>query len=221
MPLARAASIIASALALAPHRLGASTLRCEISTGHCAASPMSSASLTAPRARCPRCACAWRTVRRTLPPSAPAPRSRTGPRKSRARIAGRSKSRPRRRASPAPRAPASCLAPRPSARAARCPSRRGAPCCDRRGWRSSPTTPVCSIVLNAVATSSAEPPQLPATTVVTPMRTKCSARGWSAISSACVCTSMKPGATTRPSASITVCAVAPGERADRGDLARR
>ncbi len=40
--------------------------------------------------------------------------------------------------------------------------------------------PVCSIRVSASPTSSAEPPQLPATMVVTPMRTKFSARGCSA-----------------------------------------
>ncbi len=51
--------------------------------------------------------------------------------------------------------------------------------------------------------SSADDPQLPATIVVTPMRTKFSARGVSARSSACVWTSMKPGATINPAASMT------------------
>ena len=55
---------------------------------------------------------------------------------------------------------------------------------------------------SALPTSSADEPQLPATIVVTPMRTKLAAAGWSAISSAWVWTSMKPGATTSPVASM-------------------
>jgi hypothetical protein len=56
----------------------------------------------------------------------------------------------------------------------------------------------------------AEEPQLPTTTVVTPMRTKFSASGSSATSSAWVWTSMKPGATNNPLASITRAASPPG-----------
>ena len=44
----------------------------------------------------------------------------------------------------------------------------------------------------------ADDPQLPATIDVTPMRMKFSASGFDATSSACVWTSMKPGARTRP-----------------------
>ena len=50
--------------------------------------------------------------------------------------------------------------------------------------------------------SSAELPQLPAMIDVTPILTKFSARGCSVMSSACVWTSMNPGATTSPVASI-------------------
>ena len=57
------------------------------------------------------------------------------------------------------------------------------------------------------ATSVREPPQLPVTIVVTPMRTKFSAAGVRAIRSEWVCTSMNPGAATRPSASTTVTAL--------------
>ena len=63
--------------------------------------------------------------------------------------------------------------------------------------------PVRVMLASASPTSSAELPQLPATIVVTPMRTKFSASGWPSRSSACVCTSMKPGATIRPAASMT------------------
>ena len=51
--------------------------------------------------------------------------------------------------------------------------------------------------------SRAEPPQLPATMEVTPMRTKFSASGRSQMSSAWVWTSMNPGASVRPVASST------------------
>ena len=53
--------------------------------------------------------------------------------------------------------------------------------------------------------------------VVTPIRTKFSASGWSARSSAWVCTSMKPGATISPVASITSRASPRAMRADRRD----
>ena len=51
---------------------------------------------------------------------------------------------------------------------------------------------------SAAPTSSAELPQLPATIVVTPIRTKFDAAGRSLRLSACVWTSMKPGATIKP-----------------------
>ena len=65
---------------------------------------------------------------------------------------------------------------------------------------------------SAAPTSSADPPQLPATTVVTPMRTKFAAAGRSTRPSACVWTSMKPGETTRPDASMTCSACDRGIR---------
>ena len=65
---------------------------------------------------------------------------------------------------------------------------------------------------SAAPTSSAELPQLPATMVVTPMRTKLAAAGRSTRLSACVWTSMNPGDTTRPDASITCAACDRGIR---------
>ena len=62
-------------------------------------------------------------------------------------------------------------------------------------------------------------PQLPATIVVTPIRTKFAARGCSTRSSAWVWTSMKPGATTRRAASIDLRRLAAREPSDRGDAA--
>ena len=69
-------------------------------------------------------------------------------------------------------------------------------------------TPTSRTPASAAPTSSAELPQLPATIDVTPIRTKFSARGVSVMSSAWVCTSMNPGATTRPEASTVSRAVA-------------
>ena len=68
-------------------------------------------------------------------------------------------------------------------------------------------TCLVSISLNSFPISKAEPPQLPTTIEVTPIRRKFSALGFSMISSACVCTSMKPGDTIWPVASISVSAL--------------
>ena len=64
-----------------------------------------------------------------------------------------------------------------------------------------------SINVASLIGHNSDEPQLPTTMLVTPMRTKFSARGKSATSSACVWTSMKPGAMTRPVASISSLAV--------------
>src|SRR5262245_28221361 len=70
-------------------------------------------------------------------------------------------------------------------------------------------TPPCSTRAKCARRSLTEPPQLPVTIVVTPMRAKLSQPGSRAISlSTCACTSTKPGATTRPLASSTCVAVA-------------
>ncbi len=67
---------------------------------------------------------------------------------------------------------------------------------------------VCAARSNAAPMSRAEPPQLPATMEVTPMRMKFSALGCSQISSAWVWTSMNPGASVSPFASSTSFAAA-------------
>ena len=143
---------------------------------------------------------------------------RMSARRCQARTAGRSRTRPRRR--PSPRQTSDFISVE-LGDASDCDS--AVPITARRTvlWPMSVAkltdAPACSTAVSALPMSRADDPQLPATMVVTPMRTKFSARGCSARSSAWVWTSMKPGATTSPAASIASRASDLRDRADRGD----